>query len=173
VGGPFGDDYLAAAAPRSRTPGLAQALVLVVNRPSPLLDPVAVRLRISASRSLGAPVLRTLANPLAPSAAHAAPALCDLGGHGSAIAGSQLQALGARGGALPGFDAAGAVAQAYDLSCGLPYASAFRLAVQRSAAPRCAPCDPPPGYACPDAPAPSICAAPAASAARRTLAGAH
>jgi hypothetical protein len=47
---PFGDDYLALAAPVSRTGGWLRALVLVVNRTSPLADPVDVRLRLTTRR---------------------------------------------------------------------------------------------------------------------------
>jgi hypothetical protein len=133
VSGPFGDDYLAAGAVSpSFTPGLARVLVVLVNRPSPLDDPVHVRLRISAGRSLGAPAVRTLADPLARSASAPRPALCDLRLHGRALVGSQLRSLGSRGSALAGFDAAGAVAQAYDVACGLPFANAFEQAIAPS-----------------------------------------
>jgi hypothetical protein len=190
VEGPFGDDYLAAATPSSPAPGASQALVLVIDRPSPLLDPVAVRLRITALRSLGAPTVRTLAGPLQPPTAHTTPALCALPRRGAAISGSQLNALASRGGALAGFSAASAVAQAYDLACGLPYESAFVHAVEQPSPgspepippvpgppvpgpPQCTPCDPPPGYACPLAVAPSVCVAPVTGAARRADAHAH
>ena len=46
--GPFGDDYLATAVLRPATKRGPAALVLLVNRPSPLLDPATVALRISA-----------------------------------------------------------------------------------------------------------------------------
>ena len=55
VSGAFGDDYLATAVLRPTTKRAPAALVLLVNRPSPLLDPTTVALRISAQRSLGAP----------------------------------------------------------------------------------------------------------------------
>jgi hypothetical protein len=130
VGVPFGDDYMAVGAvSRALTPGVARALVALVNRPSPLDDPVHVRLRISASRTLGAPVVRTLADPFARLASAPRPVLCDLRLHGRALSGSQLRVLGSRGVGLAGFDAASVVAQAYDAACGLPFASAFEQAI--------------------------------------------
>ncbi len=170
VSGPFGADYLAAATPRFVTPGAARALVLLVNRPSALLDPASVHLRLTAWRSLDAPAARTLEDPLARAGSAATPALCDLPVHGSPLAGSELRVLSSRGAALAGFDAGAAIAQAYDLACGLPYAAAFRQAVEQSAptppsppAPPVSPAPPPPpvgklpgegcvprpGYACP------------------------
>jgi hypothetical protein len=170
VSGPFGADYLAAATPRFVTPGAARALVLLVNRPSALLDPASVHLRLTAWRSLGAPAARTLEDPLARAGSAATPALCDLPVHGSPLAGSELRVLSSRGAALAGFDAGAAIAQAYDLACGLPYAAAFKQAVERAAsappsppAPPVSPAPPPPpvgklpgegcvprpGYACP------------------------
>jgi hypothetical protein len=133
VDGPFGDDYMAVGAvSRTLTPSAARALVVLVNRPSPLDDPVHVRLRISAQRSLGAPLVRTLADPFARSASVPRPVLCDLRLHGRALAGSQLRALGSRGSALAGFNAASVLAQAYDAACGLPFASTFEQAVASS-----------------------------------------
>ncbi|HTA32914.1 MAG TPA: hypothetical protein VK721_05765 [Solirubrobacteraceae bacterium] len=134
VSGPFGDDYLATAVLHPATKRGPAALVLLVNRPSPLLDPVAVALRISARRSLGAPTVRRLANPFARPAGAPAPSLCDRQRH-AALSASSLSVLGTRGSTLEGFGAAGAVAQAYDAACGLPYASSFKQAVERSGAP--------------------------------------
>ncbi len=187
VAGPFGDDYLAVATPRFATPGGSRALVALVNRPSPLLDPASVRLRVSARDWLGAPAIRTLGDALARSSADPRPALCDLSLHGSPLTGQQMSALGSRGTALAGFDVASAVAQAYDVACGLPYASSFKQAVEQPspspsepqpvppepAPPHCPPCDPPPGYACPLALTPSVCVAAEALSARRAHAGAH
>ncbi len=134
VSGPFGADYLAIAVPHAATKRGPAALVLLVNRPSPLLDPVTVALRISAQRSLGAPSVRRLANPFARHAVAPASSLCDLQRHG-ALTASSLSVLSTRGRALAGFGAASAVAQAYDAACGLPYASSFKQAVERSGAP--------------------------------------
>jgi hypothetical protein len=169
VSGPFGDDYMAAAALRLATPVPQRMLVLLVNRPSPLLDPVSVRLRITARRSLGAPVVRRLADPFTRPAGARTPALCNLPLRGSALGASQVRPLYTRGPALAGFGTASAVAQAYDVVCGLPYASSFAQAVEQSPpaspvpspappAPSPAPpvgklpgegCEPTPGYACP------------------------
>jgi hypothetical protein len=205
VTSPFGDDYVAAAVPRLRTPGGARALVLLVNRPSPLLDPVGVRLRLGASRALGAPSVLRLTNPFTRPVGGPTPALCGLPLRGSALGGSDLRTLGSYGAALSGFGAASAVAQAYDVACGLPHAGSFKQALggRCSSAtvppgtlccpanaicapapppapappapvpPGCMPCDPPPGYACPLAPAADVCVAPVSAGARPAPAGAH
>jgi hypothetical protein len=164
VRGPFGDDYLVSAA--VRLPGGPRALVLLVNRPSPLLDPVDVVLHVTALRALGRPVVSRLANPFARAASAPRPSLCDLPLHGGALSASQLGLLRTRGWPLSGFAGASAVAQAYDAVCSLPLASSFQQAVTQSGAgsappaPSPAPpvgklpgegCVPAPGYACPGA----------------------
>lgn len=134
VSGAFGADYVTLATPsfkRSRSP---RALVLVVNRPSALLDPTTVRLRLRALRVLGTPVLKRIVDPLTHPRTGLTPALCDLPLHGAAALGaSSLRALASRGAALRGFGSAAAVAQAYDLVCGLPHLSAFEQAVRQGA----------------------------------------
>lgn len=194
VSGPSGDDYLAVAVPRLQTPGAPLALVLLVNRPSALLDPVSVRVRLTARRALGAPLLRRHADPFTRPPAGRGPALCNLALHGSALSASELRPLHARGQALAGFDAASAVAQAYDAVCRLPFASSFEQAVEQAsftspsptpstpspAAPPAPPvgklpgegCVPTPGYACPGAVESSFPAVPV-DAGRRAAAGAH
>jgi hypothetical protein len=177
---PFGDDYMATAAPVSRTTGELQVLVVAVNRPSPLADPVNVHLRLTVPRVFGTPVVWKLANPFARRAAGLTPALCNLPLHGPTLSGSALLPLRSQGAALAGFGPASAVAQAYDVACGLPYEGSFELAVAGSTPspsptpppPVCAPCDPPPGYVCPMV-QPSVCVAPVSSAAKRAAAGAH
>ena len=135
VGTPFGDDYLAAGALRLPRADVPRLLVLLVNRPSALLDPVSVQVRLTARATLGQPMVRTLANPLTrPAGAHA-PALCKLLPHGLALSASEVYPLHSRGQALGGFDAAGALSQAYDVVCGLPHASSFEQAVAQPAAP--------------------------------------
>ncbi|HZK73825.1 MAG TPA: hypothetical protein VFD88_07485 [Clostridia bacterium] len=179
----FGDDYLAAATPLMRTPGELRILVLLVNRPSALLDPTTVRLGLSAPRSLGAPTIWKLSDPLGQPKPGLTPALCDLPIHGTTLTGTQLRPLRSLGAGLSGFDPASAVAEAYDVACGLPVDQAFEVDVRGSQTspptptpppqpPGCTPCMPTPGYACPLA-QPSICAAPVADIARRASAGAH
>lgn len=182
VSGPFGDDYVAlAAVAHSATPGVARALVLIVNRPSPLLDPFSVHLRLTAHGALGNSTTSVRENPFTSSSPASRPALCDLA-HGQALGATQLSRLDSRGAPLSGFDAANAVAQAYDVVCSLPYASAFKAAVESSGGgspspeptpqpepptpqpplpgpPHCTPCDPRPGYACPLNASPNICVA--------------
>lgn len=179
---PFGDDYMAMAAPVSRTTGELQVLVVVVNRPSPLADPVNVHLRLTVPRAFGAPVVWKLANPFSHRAAGLTPALCNLPLHGPTLSGSALLPLRSQGAAPAGFSAASAVAQAYDVACGLPYERSFELAVTGSAPhpsptppqgpPACTPCDPRPEYACPLV-QPNVCAVPVTSAARLAPASAH
>jgi hypothetical protein len=164
VGEPFGDDYLAAAALRLPTARVPRMLVLLVNRPSPLADPVFVHVRLLALRALGEASPRRLADPLTRPAGAREPALCDLPLNGSALSASELLLLHTRGHALAGFDAAEAVAQAYDVSCGLAHASSFEQAVEQSGSSSAPPvpspappvgrlpgegCEPRPGYACP------------------------
>ncbi len=176
VDGPFGDDYLLAAAPRLANAGPPRLLVLLVNRPSPLLDPVSVHVRMIASRSLGQPSVRAFANPLARGTGVRVPLLCNLAPHGSRLGASEVRPLHSRGHALEGFAAAEALAQAYDLVCGLGDASSFAQAVEHASSDSSAPstetpppagppstpeppagklpgegCVPAPGYACPAA----------------------
>lgn len=202
---PYGSDYVAVAVPRlhaARRP--AQGLVLLVNRPSALLDPAHVTLALHGAGELGAHETFRVENPFAQAVA-ATRGLCDLSASGVALAAGELRALRVVGAPLGHFDAAAAVAQAYDAACGLPYAASFKQLVTGEATqsqptpgqptptppaqsptptqptapaptqpttptpppttsptpgpPQCAPCDPEPGYACPDAAAPDICVA--------------
>jgi hypothetical protein len=168
VSGPFGDDYLASSA--VRLPGGPRALVVLVNRPSPLEDPVDVRMRVTALRKLGTPVVSRLADPFVRAASAPRPTLCDLPLHGVALSPSQLSPLRSRGAPLAGFAVTNAVAQAYDAVCSLPFAGSFEQAVTHSGAGSSPPvpapspppvppvgklpgegCVPAPGYACPGA----------------------
>jgi hypothetical protein len=153
VGVPFGDDYVAAATPRVPTSGVVRVLVLLVNRPSPLLDPASVSVRLTAPRALGVPLVLRSADPLSRSAAARAPALCKLAPHGDALSASALWTLRSRGEGVAGLDAASALAQAYDMVCGLPYMSSFAQAVAGSS-PAPAPLPSPP-ESTPPAPSPS------------------
>jgi len=197
VDGPFGDDYMALAVPRAPTHGSRRALVLLVNRPSPLLDPVRVHLGATAWRALGTPAVRVSENPFARARAAAKPALCDLPTpHGDGLDGARLAALASRGTPPQGFGAAAAVAAAYDVVCALPAPSAFEQAVTHPsgvaspppsqepapAEPQPAPpreeqpvgklpgegCQPTPGYACP-----GVATAGARIGGRRAGTGAH
>jgi hypothetical protein len=130
VVGQFGRDYLAFAVASSPGPGGARALVLLVNRPSALLDPAQVRLAVSSRLGLGGVLVRKLTDVLARGATAFRAPLCDLSLHGRPLGRGGLRALGARGAALTGLDATAAIAAAYDAGCGLSYPSAFRQAVQ-------------------------------------------
>jgi hypothetical protein len=152
--GAFGEDYLALATPRSQARAGTRALVLLVNRPSPLLDPLHVHLRLSTARALGTPILWRLNDPLSHPPSDPPPALCGLPLRGPALSGSDMRRLSSRGAALSGFDAPSAVAQAYDVACGLPHAAAFETAVTG----RCSPGEVAHGTLC--CPANAICASP-------------
>ncbi len=167
----FGSDYLAVAVLR---PGLggAVALALVANRPSPLLDPAGVSLTVRARRALGAPGTRSVQDVLSLPAGAGKPRLCDLALHGKALNAADLAPLGGRGPALSGLGGAQALAQAYDIACGLPSAESLRTALSAPVGGGCTPCEPPPGYACPlTQAAAAICAEPL-RAGRRAAAGA-
>lgn len=195
MSGPFGDDYLAAGGLAEA--GVQRALVLLVNRPSSLLDPVSVGFWLKARAALGKAQVSSLANPFTHPLPGHTPALCNLAVQGSALSAAALRPLYRRGQALVGFDTASAVAQAYNVVCGLPYAASFAQAVGRPAPvpptpapvpspspspapgppspgpPGCEPCDPAPGYACPLAVQPEICAAAMAPGSGRAAAGDH
>jgi hypothetical protein len=191
---PFGSDYLALAALRGKGKDDI-ALALLVDRPSALLDPASVRLRLKAWRGLGLPRMTRLTDPFARSASAPRPALCDLPLHGRAASAADLLALGSQGAALTGLDVAGAVSEAYDAACGLAPATAFEQAVECSAGspaccpvgdpcplppptptpapPHCAPCDAKPGYACPLAARTAVCVADLRSGERQAASAAH
>jgi hypothetical protein len=195
LSGPFGADFLALALPRRNTH--RAALLLLANRPSALLDPATVHLRVRSSAQLGAPLMRRQDDPLSRSVTHPNRALCNLSRAGAPLAASSLRALGTRGAQLAGFSAAGAVAQAYDAACGLPYAAGFKQAVAGSGPgcatgssceptpvpapptplppgpPRCTPCNPAPGIACPLSAREAVCVASKDEAAPAAGAGAH
>jgi hypothetical protein len=138
-------------------------------------------------------VVRRFADPFAHAISAGKPALCDLALHGAALGAAEVRPLLSRGAQLTGFDAASAVAQAYDVVCGLPYTSSFAQAVGQPASespspppsptpspappvpgpPVCTPCAPAPGYACPLSIGPDICADALASGGRRISANAH
>ncbi|HEX4436403.1 MAG TPA: hypothetical protein VH061_06355 [Solirubrobacteraceae bacterium] len=171
-----GDDFFGLAMSR-RAP--RRALLLVVNRPSPLEDPVTVRVRFSALARLGRPVVRIAANPIddPPSMR---PNWCTLPRNDAALKGVELRILATRGEALKGFAAGEGVAQAYDAVCGLPFAASFKEALTGPetsspepepepepvpAPPGCQPCPPRPGFACPLSARAAVCVAPVRSGA--------
>jgi hypothetical protein len=192
---PFGADYLAVATPSiSLSGGAAQVLVVLVNRPTALEDPVSVELRLSTGGRLAEHWVLRVENPFAGTRAPAAPDLCNLATHGHTLQATDLTALRFAGAALDGFGVAAAVAQAYDVGCGLPYESAFKQVITGTSTqpqpappqptpappqpqptppqptpepPHCTPCDPQPGYACPLMARASICVAGERRLARR------
>ncbi len=181
--GPFGDDYLGAAVVEEGANAGRALLVVLVNRPSPLLDPVSVTFALTVPQGLGKHALRGASDPFTRPASGVAPAVCALTRR-SPIAARELASLRALGAPLGSFSPAEAAAQAYDAVCGLSYSQAFRRAVTGPPPPQpapppaphpipepphCPPCVPTPGYACPLA-TPSVCFATAT--ARRGLSGA-
>jgi hypothetical protein len=198
VEGPLGADYLAFAAPRGVSGGEEWALILLVNRASPLLDPVAVKLSMSAPGSAAQTVTRLtvlrVTDPLSVPTASRRPALCDLTHDGVPLGAKALRRLQSVGAPIGHFSAAGAVAEAYDASCDLPYSQTFKqeLGSLTGASPApspspspapvpapsppapgppgCSPCRPRPGYACPLA-RESICVAVSSTRPRSGQAG--
>src|SRR5580704_795911 len=110
---PFGADYLAVAAPSiSLSTAGAQVLVLLVNRPTALEDPVSVRLRLSTGGRLAEHQVRRVENPFAETPSPATRDLCDLATRGPTLQGSDLTPLRSAGAPLAEFGVAAAVAQA-------------------------------------------------------------
>lgn len=151
---PFGADYLAVAVPNvGLSTGGAQVLVLLVNRPTALEDPDSVRLRLSTGGRLVEHEVWRVENPFAGTLALADRDLCDLATGGQTVRAGDLAPLRSAGGALDGFGLTAAVAQAYDVACGLPYEAAFKQVVTGTAAqPQPAPPQPTPA---PPQPAPA------------------
>jgi hypothetical protein len=171
--GVFGADYLAVATLRPALGG-QRALVLVANRPSALLDPALVVLSVRARRSLGVPRVERIANLFARVPSAPAPPLCDLALHGGALTAAGLVALGASGAPLGGLGGSEALAQAYDIACGLPDTGTLRRAVSSPVGGGCTPCDPAPGYACPlTEAAAALCAEPVGSRLRAAAGANH
>jgi hypothetical protein len=167
VGSPLGDDYLAVVGVGSAPSRSPRALVLVVNRPSALLDPASVLVRLRSTRALGSAVARRLLDPFTRPRPGQTPALCNIPLHGAkGLPASMLVPVRSRGAALIGFGMASAVAQAYDVACGLPYQPAFARAIGQAGAGACTPvgalccppnaiCARPPGAPTPAPPAPA------------------
>ncbi|MHB8531154.1 MAG: hypothetical protein ACYDC2_00385 [Solirubrobacteraceae bacterium] len=133
--GPLGADYLVLGAVLHPGRGGARALVLLVNRPTALLDPARVVLRLRSAGTLGPARPRSSANVLARSSSSPRAAVCDLPLGGKPLAAGGVRTLSAKGAALPGFSAAWALAAAYDAACGLTYPATFEQAIQGAAEP--------------------------------------
>ena len=142
VPGAFGADYLAVAALRRRAHGSRIALVLLVNRPTPLLDPASVRVRLRSARALGAPDALVESNPFdrpVQPATGSPPAVtrtwpCALSSP-AILDASALVPISSRGAPVAGFTLTGAVAAAYDWACDLAEPPAFEQAVHPAPAP--------------------------------------
>lgn len=162
------DDAIALATPAHPRASGRVALLLIANRPTNLAEPVSVRLRALADPGLGPAGVRRVENPLGHSPGRPA-WLCGLASHGRAPA---LRTLGAHGRPVAGLGPAGAVAQAFEIACGLPVGPQLKAALApprpvpppapgppAPERPECAPCDPRPGYACPLVASPAYCVA--------------
>jgi hypothetical protein len=152
----------------------------VVDRPSALLDPARLALHLRIARSLGPATLLRAPNVIARGSSPR-PRLCRLGLAGRALSGGELAPLATRGAPLDGFSSAEALAQGYDLACGLAHSSAFVADISGTSSctapsactptpvtpvpipapqpPGCTPCDPRPGFACPLVARPAVCVA--------------
>jgi hypothetical protein len=178
VVGAFGDDYMALAAPKRTGRRGPEALLVLANRPSALLDPVSVHLRIRARASLGKPVLVHLVNLLYNDYARPPTGLCTLTLVSEPLAPAAVAPLAHRGTAVSGFSVAEAVAAGYDAACSNVSPAAFKSALAPQPAPggcgsacepapvppspgppHCTPCDPAPGFACPLSASTAVCVA--------------
>ncbi|HUE25431.1 MAG TPA: hypothetical protein VMP89_01540 [Solirubrobacteraceae bacterium] len=188
--------YEAVAVPRGRAAHAQPVLVLVTNRFTRAEMPVKVRVTVRSAASLGRPVIRVRSHALGVPAARPA-GVCSLTRGSVAVGAAALLPLSASGEPLEGFSTAGAVADAYNAVCGLPYSLAFRRAVSGTGAecaagssceaapepapapspgpeqPKCPPCNPKPGYACPLAASPAYCVAAKSEAAPSAEPAAH
>jgi hypothetical protein len=148
VVGAFGHDYLAAGLLRHIPGRVPRVLLLLANRPTALLDPARVQLRLSAALALGKPAIAQATDPFTMPAAKA-PALCNLALHGGALASNAVLTLASHGAPLKGFTAAGALAEGYDAVCKLPYSSTFKADLETTASTQA-----PPGKTPPTSPTP-------------------
>jgi hypothetical protein len=152
--GPAGLNFVAGASVRRPPSGGPRTLVLVINRRPPgslAPDLRRIGLTVTAARSLGAPSLRATSTPVVRPVGGVRPSICRLGLHGRPLGAGALQVMLGAGRTIPGFGAAAAVAQAYDLVCGLPYDPAFVSAATGCPAATIGGCCPPN----------AVCAAPA------------
>jgi hypothetical protein len=156
--------FVAGALVRRPAAGGPRALVLAVNerpRGSQAPDLGRIGLRVTAARSFGAPSLRQVVNPLPrPVGAGAVPALCGPAAHRRTLAAGDLRSLLSAGRAPAGFDAAAAVAQAFDIVCGRPYDVAFAQAVTGCGTGFAAGCCPPNALCATPTPTPTPTPAP-------------
>lgn len=193
-------DYVAVAVPRGKTAHAQPVLVLVTERFTRAEMPVKVRVDVRSAAALGRPEIRVRSHVLGVPAARP-PGVCSLTRGSGPLGAAALSLLSASGEPLEGFSAAGALAAAYDAVCGLPYPLAFRRAVSGSGTecapgsscqpapapapspapspapgperPKCAPCDPKPGYACPLVASPAYCVASSSEVSPSAQSAAH
>ena len=171
-----GDDYTAATTPVGARGGSRLALVLVASRATKIMIPSSLRLTVAASKALGPVRIRRFTDPL--SDRRAGPGwLCGMARAGAAPTTRSLMSSGAP---IAGYDPAGAVAQAFDVSCGLASSPSFVAALRQGAGeepcagspcapepeptpapspPQCSPCNPQPGRACPLTAVAALCVA--------------
>lgn len=183
--GPHGADYLAAGRMRHGHAAELQITILLLDRATDLMDPVDIELTLHMGRAVGRPYLEQVTDGLA--ARQSSPsALCHPHSGQVPLTGSAFEGLYSFGQPLPGFSAEEALAQGYDLSCGLPFQESFKRSVGEQAnstppipepgppvkePPSCGPCQAPPGYACPLQAHSSVCVSPAPT--RRIPPAAH
>ncbi len=173
------DDLIALATPAHPRGSARVALMLVANRPTNLVEPPSLRVGALASPSLGVARVRLLEDPVKQRGGRPG-WLCALAAHGHA---PLLRSLGARGTPIAGLGAAGAVTQAFEIACGLRAGHQLEAALAfpqpvpapepapAPEAPKCAPCNPKPGFACPLNAVAAYCIAPRAETAPHAAAG--
>ena len=171
-----GDDYIAATTPAGARGGSRLALVLVASRATKIMIPSSLRLAVAASKALGPVWIRRFTDPL--SDRRDGPGwLCGMARAGAAPI---MRSLMSSGTPIAGYDPAGAITQAFDISCGLASSPAFEAALRQGAheepcaasscapepepvpvpaPPKCSPCNPQPGQACPLTAVAAVCVA--------------
>jgi hypothetical protein len=169
----FGADYLAVARVRGHV-----ALALLANRATQLDDPSTVRLQLRSAPSLGQLQALRLTDPITHPPTYPPSWLCELV-HDGAV--DTMSAIYHHGAPLAGLAPTAAIDEAVRLTCGLPFLLTFENAIAGCSSsceqpapipaplptptptpepPKCAPCDPKPGVACPLAVAvPAYCVA--------------
>jgi hypothetical protein len=183
---PIGADYVASASLHTAATHRIQILVLIFDRATALMDPSRVGLRVRLSRPAFSPRVLEAPEGFPASRSTVESVLCRHPPERAPLSEGALRLLSAAGTPLPGYTAVGAISQAYDATCALPYQASFEQAVSGTPAPSpappapsppvrqppgCTPCTAPPGYACPLLASPGICIA--SSTTPRTTRPAH
>lgn len=183
---PIGADYVASASLHTAATHGIHVLVLILDRATALMDPSLVGMRVRLSRPVSSPNVLEAPEGFPAIRSTIKPLLCEHSLDSAPLREGAVRLLSASGTPLPGYTAAGAISQAYDATCALPYQASFERAVGGTPVPSpappppsppvgqppgCTPCTAPPGYACPLFVSPGVCIA--SSTTPRTTRPAH